>query len=167
MSSLISKEMNKRLNQQIINELFAEHSYLAMSCRLEDMGLRILGKWFRHHADEERSHAMKILNYVQETGGSVTLDAIGKPHSKFESALAIVKAAMEHELEVTRQINELMAHAEKEKDYAARSFLQWFVDEQVEEVAVVRDLLDLMNVAGERGMLQVEARVAKMLESEG
>ena len=81
--------------------------------------------------------------------------------------LQIVQTALEHELTVTKQINKLVARAEKENDYAARGFLQWFVDEQVEEVATVSELLDLVKLAGPKNMLQVEARVAKTLEATG
>ena len=77
---------------------------------------------------------------------------------------SIVQKALDHELLVTGQINDLVALAESEKDYATRSFLQWFVDEQVEEVSEVSGLLQLVQLAGEKHMLQVEARVAKMME---
>ncbi len=163
MTTLISDTMNQRLNEQITNELHAEHSYLAMSCTLDEMGLRVLSRWFRQHAAEERTHAFKILDYIHEVGGCVTLGAIACPESKFDSAKAIAESAMQHELAVTAQINDLMGLAVSEKDYASQSFLQWFVDEQVEEVSVVRDLLELLDLAGDKGILYVESRVAKML----
>jgi ferritin len=159
--------MNGQLNEQITNEFFAAHAYLQMSCVLEGMGLRMLAKWFEHHAAEEREHGMKIVHYVHEVGGKVRLDTIPKPEQEYADVEKIIQAALDHELEVTRMINELVALADEEKDYATRSFLQWFVDEQVEEVSVVTEVLDLVKLAGDKHMLQVEARVAKMLQSEG
>lgn len=165
MTKLISTKMNKGLSDQITNEFHAAHLYLDMSCVLQqDMGLKMLSKWFAHHADEERAHGMKILNYLQDVGGTVTLGNIEKPKAKYTKVEDIIKAALEHELVVTSQINDLMAMAISGKDYATQSFLQWFVDEQVEEVAIVSEVLDLVKLAGPKNMLQVEARVAKLLE---
>lgn len=159
---MISNPMALKLNEQITHEFFSAHLYLAMSCAFNNMGLHILAKWFNDQADEERVHAMKIVNYVQDVGAAVRLDALPKPQEFSNTATEIVSAAVEHELAVTRLINELVALAESEKDYATRSFLQWFLDEQVEEVATVNELLQLVKLGGDEHMLEVEARVAKM-----
>lgn len=161
---MIPEKMNQKLNEQITNEFHAAYSYLSMACALDAMGLKILAKWFLGHSAEERVHGMKILHYVQEVGGTVTLGTMPKPKSDYKSTEDIVQAALDHELLVTRQINDLMALAEEETDYASRSFLQWFVDEQVEEVSLITDLLQLIKMAGDKNMLQVEARVAGMME---
>ena len=163
---MISEAMNARLNRQIAAEFSAAHSYLAMACALDRMGLKILAKWFLAQSEEEREHAMKILRYVQEVGGTVTLEDIAKPAPKFKNVEAVVQAALQSEQNVTQMINELVALAESEKDYATRSFLNWFVDEQVEEVASMTDLLALVQLAGDN-MLQVEARVRHEMMSKG
>ncbi len=164
---MISKTMNEKLNEQVMHELHAALVYLDLSCPFAEMGLNVFAEWFRHHAMEERQHAMKIFSFIHEVGGTVKMSAIPAPPKRPSSTEDIVKLALEHELLVTRQINDLMALAEKESDYATRSFLQWFVDEQVEEVAVVNELLQLMKLADGKNLLQVESRVAKMLEREG
>ena len=163
---MIPEKMNQKLNEQITNEFHAAYSYLAMSCALGGMGLKILSKWFLTHAAEEREHAMRILKYVQEVGGTVSLGPLPEPRGSYGSAAEIVQSALDHELAVTDQINVLVAQAEAEKDYASRSFLQWFVDEQVEEVSVISELLQLIKMAGDKNILQVEARVARMMEEE-
>jgi len=155
---MISAKMNKALNQQITAEFGAVHAYLAMACRFNGMGLKILAAKFFVQADEEREHAMKIVRYVLEVGGTVTLDAIPKPAGQFDDVKSIVGAALESEKNITERINTLVGLAESEKDYATRSFLQWFVDEQVEEVSSMTDLLTLVEMAGDN-VLQVEARV--------
>ena len=162
---MISQQMNQKLNEQITHELFAEHSYLAMSCALMSLGLPTLARWFLRQASEEREHAMKILKYLQEVGGTVALDAIARPDVPRTSPEKIVQAALDHERKVTSLINELVALADSEKDYASRSFLQWYVDEQVEEVSSVTGLLQLIKLAGPDQMIHVEARVAKMMAS--
>ena len=162
---MISEKMIKKLNEQITNELFAAHTYLDMSCAFKDMGLDVFAAWFRHHADEERVHAMKIFDYIHEVGANVRLQQIDQPAERPGSVEGLVQAALDHELKVTRQIHDLVELADEKKDYATRSFLQWFVDEQVEEVAVVTDLLNLIKLAEGKHMLQVEARLARMMET--
>ncbi len=157
---MISAAMAAKLNEQITHELGASQAYLAIACMFEGRSLKILGKKFREQTEEERSHAMKILNYLLEVGASVSLQPLAAPRHDFPNVLAAIEAALEHEKKVTRQINELVSLAEKENDYASRSFLQWFVDEQVEEVSSMSHLLDIARMAGEN-LLQLEAYVAR------
>jgi ferritin len=161
---MISEAMNANLNDQIAMELSAAYSYLAMSCALDDMGLKVMGERFMKQHDEEHEHAMKILKYVQEVGGKVKLAALPEPKTKYDSLKDVVKHALESEEKVTKAINDLVALAEKEDDYATRSFLTWFVDEQVEEVSSMRDLLDVIKLAGDH-VLQVEAYVRQAMGS--
>ncbi len=155
---MISDAMNVKLNEQVAVEFAAAHVYLAMACALDRMGLKILAARFLAQYEEERGHALKILHYVQEVGGTVTLDGVSKPAGDYTNVEAIVQTALESERDVTRKINDLVALADSEKDYASRSFLNWFVDEQVEEVSSMSDLLTLVQLAGDN-MLQVEARI--------
>ena len=161
---MISTTMNAKLNDQIGAEFAAAHAYLAMSCAFDRMALKVLAKRFLKQHDEERGHAMKILHYVQEVGGTVSLEAISKPKKDYKSMEAIVSTALQNEKDITAKINDLVGLADKEKDYATRSFLQWFVDEQVEEISTMSELLNLVKLAGDN-MLQVEALVRhQMLE---
>ena len=161
---MISKKITAKLNKQITTEFSAAHSYLAMACAFERMGLKILAKRFLAQHEEEREHALKIVNYVQKVGGAVTLEAVPKPTTDYKDAKAVVRAALASEKKVTQLIHELVALAESENDYATRSFLNWFVDEQVEEVASMTDLLNLMQLAGDN-MLQVENRIRHEMTS--
>lgn len=155
---MISKKMNAKLNGQIAREFEASHAYLAMSCRLEEMGLKILAAFFSRQQEEEREHALKVIRYLQEVDGKVELSQVAKPSSNYKSVRSIVEAAVKAELDVTKRINVLMNLAIAEKDHATASFLKWFVDEQVEETASMRDLLNLVKLAG-ANLLQVEARL--------
>lgn len=155
---MISKKMCGKLNEQIAAEFSAAHVYLAMACSFDQMGLKILAKKFLDQEAEERKHAMKILRYVQEVGGTVALQEVPRPHADYTDAQAIVQAALESEEHIARLIHKLVALAEEQKDFATRSFLNWFVDEQVEEVSSMNDLLTLVRLAG-NNMLQVESRV--------
>lgn len=156
---MISAAMNAKLNEQITHEMNASQKYLAIACTFDGLGLKGLVRRFREQSDEERGHALKILDYVLEVGGTVALQALAQPKGDYASVLAAIEAAVESELTVTRQINDLVDLAEKEKDHATRSFLQWFVDEQVEEVSSMSHMVQLARMAG-NNLLQLEAAVA-------
>lgn len=160
---MISEKMNQALNRQVTSEFGASHAYLAMACCFHDMGLKVFAQRFYQQAGEERDHAVKILKYVQDVGGKTTFDAIAKPKVGYTTALSIIEAAVEAEQGVTKQVNELMALAEAEKDYATRSFLQWFVDEQVEEVSSMLEIQQWVQMAGEKNLFFVEARLAQSM----
>lgn len=161
---MISEKMNQALNRQVTNEFGASHTYLAMACSFHEMGLKVFAKRFSQQAEEERQHALKIMKYIEDVGGKIVLDGVAKPKTGYNSTLAIVEAAVEAERTVTGQVNELVALAETEKDYATRSFLQWFVDEQVEEVSSMLDLLQMVTMAGEKNLFYVESRLAQVMQ---
>jgi ferritin len=158
----ISEAMNAKLNEQIAHEFTASQIYLSMACMFSQQSLDRLSKLFRAQVEEEREHAMKILDYVLEVGGQVKLAALPAPPLEWPTVLAAIEAALAHERKVTGQINDLVALAEKEKDYASRSFLSWFVDEQVEEEASMGLLADVARMAGDH-LLQLEAYVGHLL----
>jgi ferritin len=159
----LSKAMNTKLNEQITSELYSSQVYLAMACMFEDMGLKMLAKLYRKQTEEERAHGLKILDYISSIEGKVHLVAIPEPPAKYTSVLAAIEAALAHERKVTAQINDLVALAEKEKDYATRSFLNWFVDEQVEEVESQLHLAQISKMIGSN-LVQIEAYVAYLVK---
>ena len=156
---MISDNMCAQLNRQVINELYASHLYLAVACTFNKQGLKVFARRFMIQAEEEREHALKLVKYVLDVGGEVVLGGIAKPTGDFSSARSMVKTALDHELLVTRQFNELVALAQEESDHATGSFLQWYVDEQVEEVSSMTDLLQLIEMAGDQNLILVEARL--------
>lgn len=163
---LISEAMNRKLNEQITNEMNASQKYLAMACCFERMGLKVFARRFLEQANEERGHALKIMKYVVEVGGAPLIDAVSKPQGDYDSARAMVEAALHSELTVTKQIYDLVALAEQERDYATRSFMNWFVDEQVEEVSSMEELLQLVRMAGDAYIFQLEGRLMAMMKAE-
>ena len=162
---MITEKMCAKLNEQITHELGASQKYLAMACQFDGMGLKNLAAHFRRQTEEERGHALKILDYILEVGGNVVLAPLAAPPAHHATVKAAVQVALESEQTVTRQINDLMTLAEAEKDYATRSFLQWFVNEQVEEVSSMDHLLRITTLAGEN-LLQLESYVRHMAEGE-
>lgn len=153
---MISQKMTDKLNDQIGHEFGASQTYLAMACQFDGLGLKMLAKYFRKQTEEEREHALKILDYLLGVGAKVKLAPLAAPKHDYPTVLGAIEAALEHEKKVTQQINDLVALAEEEKDYATRSFLNWYVDEQVEEVSSMSHLVDICKMCGQH-LLQLEA----------
>ncbi len=154
---LISPTLAKAFNQQIGNEFGASMQYLSISAHFYQRSLTLLAKLFQDQADEERMHAMKFVKYLQDTNGGLQIPAIPAPKPTFASAEEAVQAALNWEGDVTRQITSLMDQAIKENDYLAQSFLQWFIDEQLEEVVKMERMLAVIKQSGEKNLLMVEA----------
>ena len=157
---LIDTPLNDAINEQIGHEFAAMLQYVAIAAWFDGEGLPRLAQHFYRQADEERTHAMRLLHYVVEVGGAVAIPAIPAGQSDFASAKAAVQLSLDQELQVTRQINALMDRAIAGNDHAARGMLEWFVAEQVEEVSSMETLLRMVQRAGESGLLFVEQFLA-------
>lgn len=157
---LISKELNKAINDQIGHELAASHQYINIAAYFDSLALKLLAKKFYKQAEEEREHAMKFVHYVSEAGGKVEVPAVAAPKASFASVEEAIKLSLDWELEVTRLINGLMDIAVAQKDYIAQDFLRWFVTEQLEEVSSMETLLTVVKSAGEKNLFMLEAYLA-------
>ncbi|MHC4174165.1 MAG: ferritin [Planctomycetota bacterium] len=130
---MISKKMEKALNGQLNAELYSAYLYLSMAAYFESADLAGFANWMRVQVQEEQFHAMKFYDYIIGRGGRVILRPIEAPPSDWDSPLAVFEATLTHEQKVTGLINDLMDLARGEKDNASEIFLQWFINEQVEE----------------------------------
>jgi ferritin len=146
---MIGKKMQDALNEQANAEFYSAYLYLSMVAYFESVNLPGFATWMRVQTQEELSHAMKIYDYVNERGGRVTLKSIAEPPSEWESPLAAFEAAYQHEQKVTGLINGLVNLSVAEKDDAAKTFLQWFVDEQVEEEESAEKVVNKLKPAAE------------------
>ncbi|MHC4436260.1 MAG: ferritin [Planctomycetota bacterium] len=160
---MISKKMEKALNEQVNAELFSAYLYLSMEAYFKSLNLNGFANWMRVQTQEEVSHAMKIYGFIDERGGRITLKAIEGPQTQWDSPLEVFKAVYEHEQKVTSLINDLVNLAIEEKDHATNTFLQWFVNEQVEEEAsadqVVQQLKMMEKAPG--GMFMLDRELAQ------
>ena len=148
---MISEKMTKELNNQVNAELYSAYLYLAMSACATDMDFNGAANWFFLQMQEEMTHAQKIYDYICSQGNRVELEAIEKPPAQFESLKKMFEETLAHEKKVTSLINGLADLALEEKDHATSNFLQWFVDEQVEEEESVNDILAQLKLAGDQG----------------
>ena len=145
---MIHKELEDALNSQINQELTAAYNYLGMSTYFDTQNLDGFAKWMMMQHDEEHAHAMKLLHYLQDRGGTVVLTAIPSPQSNFETPLEVFETALNTEIENTRSINALYEKALDLSDHATKSHLQWFLDEQVEEEKSMEDIIALLERIG-------------------
>jgi ferritin len=157
---MISKKMEEALNEQVNAELYSAYLYLSMESYFKSLNLNGFANWMRVQTQEELMHAMKIYDFVNERGGRIILKAIEGPETEWDSPLAVFEAVYVHEQKVTGLINDLVDLAIKEKDHATNTFLQWFVNEQVEEESsadeVVQQLKMMENAPGGMFMLDRE-----------
>ncbi|MFH1067670.1 MAG: ferritin [bacterium] len=158
---LITKNIANLINQQIGHEFGAATQYVAMAAYFTDEGLSNLARYFYKQAEEENKHALKFIKYLGDTATPVEIPAIPQPINKFKSAEEAIQAAYNSEMRVTKQIEAILALAVKESNYFTQNFLQWFINEQLEEVSSMDYLLKLVQRAGEKGLLQVDAVIAR------
>jgi ferritin len=139
---MISKTIEKAINDQTNLELYSAYIYLSMSAYFTAANLDGFAHWMKLQAQEELGHSLRLFDFVQDREGSVDLGTVKAPPTTWDSPLAACQQALEHERLNTKQINELMKLAFAEEDHATRIFLQWFVNEQVEEEASASKLAD-------------------------
>ncbi len=159
---MISKRLQDAINAQINAEMWSAYLYLSMSSYCQNEGYVGMANWFAIQFKEEQDHAQIFINYLQSRGGRVLLKAIDAVDTEWNSPLAAFEHTLKHEEKVTSLINNLMAAAVEEKDFALQSRLQWFIDEQVEEEENAADIirkLRLLNGNG-YGMYQLDQELA-------
>jgi len=144
---MLSKKMEKALNEQLNAELYSAYLYLSMAAWFESQNLPGFAAWMRVQHREETGHGMKFFGFVIERRGRVALKAIEAPARDWKSSLAAFEAALDHERYITGRIGELVDLAIEEKDHATNAFLQWFVNEQVEEEASVDSIVQKLKMA--------------------
>ena len=152
---LASDQLIQAFNQQIGNEMGASMQYIAIASYFDSETLPQLARFFYRQSEEEREHAMRFVKFINDVGGRVRIPALPSPQSDFSSAEAVGKA-LGWEEEVTRQIYDLVEIAKSDKNYVGVRFLDWFVEEQLEEVTSMNDLLSVIRRAGPDRLLFVE-----------
>ncbi len=146
---MISKNMEAALNEQISLEGYASFLYLSMAVWCDNKGLSGCYQFLIRQSDEERLHMMKIFEYLADVDGLALTPGIQEPPRQFKSVQEIFKTVYAHEQKVTKCINNLIELASKENDYSTQTFLQWYVNEQREEEALMRNVLDRINLIGD------------------
>jgi ferritin len=141
---MLNDHLAQALNKQIASEFSASNHYLAIATYFAQQSLDVWAAFFFRQADEERMHGLKILNFLIDNGAKVHLPAMTEARTDFADALTAVSSALESERKVSKQFDAMAFMASENKDYRGLQFLQWFINEQVEEEATMGKLVDLV-----------------------
>jgi len=153
---LASQSLIDAFNEQIGHEMGASMQYIAIASYFDSETLPELAGFFYRQSEEERTHAMRFVKFINDVSGKVRIPAIPEPQSEFASAEEAVGKALAWEEEVTKQVYDLVEVARTDKNYIGIRFLDWFVQEQLEEVSSMADLLAVVRRAGSERLLFVE-----------
>ncbi len=145
---MLSKKIEKALNNQIALEAAASQFYLAIASWTEVQGFEGISAFFYEHAEEERQHMLKLVRFVNERGSGAVIAKVDAPPKSFKSIAQVFDDLLKHEMKVTDAINKLVFLCLEEKDYTTHNFLQWYVSEQIEEENLARSLKDKLKLIG-------------------
>ena len=149
---MIGPKVQEAFNEQLNAELFSAYLYLSMSAHFEAASFKGMAAWMRLQAQEEVGHAMRFYKFINDRNGRVTLTQVEAPKTQWKSPLDVFEDAYKHECKITAAINDEMSLAFAEKDHAAHTFLEWLINEQVEEEATVSTIVDQLKLVGDNGM---------------
>ena len=159
---MLNEKVSKLINTQINKEFYSAYLYLLFSNFYDEKGLDGYANWYKIQAQEERDHAMLMLEYMRLNSEKITLEAIDKPEKQLETLMDPLKAGLEHEQYVTSLINDIYAAAYEVKDFRTMQFLDWFVKEQLEEEKNAEDMITKMELFGNdsKGLYMLDAEYA-------
>ncbi|NOZ46976.1 MAG: ferritin [Chlorobi bacterium] len=146
---MISKKVEDRLNKQIELEGYSSQLYLSMASWAEKSGYNSTAKFLYAHAEEERLHMLKLFSYINDRGGHAIVPEIKMPPSEFDSVYDVFKQIYGHEVMISGSINDLVGVCVDERDFTTQNFLQWYVNEQIEEENLARNILDKLELLGD------------------
>lgn len=146
---MINEKVGKVLNEQVNKELYSSYLYLSMSAYFSDLGLLGFANWTRVQAQEELAHATFIYDFLIDRGEKVILTSIDAPPHNWNGPLNVMAEILKHEVYVTSLINNIVTVAEEVKDRATMSYMNWFIDEQVEEEANAQDIISKLKLIGD------------------
>ena len=158
---MITDRLQKAINDQITAEMWSSQLYLQMSYFLKSQGWDGFAHWMTLQAAEERGHATGMADYMTERGGIVKLQMIDVVPEGWGSVLEIFEHAYSHECKVSKMIDNIVALAQEEKDYATENFFRRFVDEQVEEEATASGIVERLKKAGDSGLLFLDSQLGQ------
>lgn len=145
---MLNKKIEQALNEQLEIEAYSSQYYLSIASWAEVNGLNGTAAFFYEQSDEERMHMLRVLKFINERGGKAVVPQIEKPVQEFDNITNVFSLFLSHEQDVTQKVNEVVGICLQEKDYSTHNFMQWFVSEQIEEEALVRTIIDKLNLIG-------------------
>lgn len=146
---MIKEKVEKQLNNQIKNEEHSARIYLSMASWCEVKGFNGAANFLYAQAEEEKGHMNKMIHYLNDRGGHAKIQALDKPDEEFKDVTTLFEKVLAHEEFITGEINKCYEVALDAKDYNTAQFLQWYIEEQVEEESTMNTILDKIRLAGD------------------
>ena len=163
----MKKAIEEICNRQIQREGYSSVLYLAMASWAEVQGFAGTAEWLYAQADEEKEHMLKFVRYINERGGHAIIPEFEKPAETYKDVKTMFDQILEHEQFISASINEIVSLTLEEKDFTTNNWIQWFVSEQIEEEASVREIIDKLNLVGEHNMYLFDRDIISMRGSSG
>jgi ferritin len=145
---MLVKKVEDILNVQVDKEGYSSHLYLAMASWAENEGYKGIAEWLYVQAEEERIHMLKLVRYINERDGHAKIAAVKEPPASFSTVKEMFDKVLEHERFISASINDIVKICIDENDHTTHNWMQWFVNEQIEEEASVKDIIDRLKLAG-------------------
>ncbi len=149
---MLNKKVERILNEQVEKEGYSSALYLAMASWAEVNGMAGVADWLYAQSDEERMHMLKFVKYINERGGKAIIPAFKQPGKDYTSVKKLFEEVLKHEQYISASINEIVAVCIAEKDFTTHNWVQWFVNEQIEEEANATKILDKLNLLGDKNL---------------
>ena len=159
---MLPKKVEEILNVQIKKEDYSSQLYLSMASWAENNGFEGVSTWFYAQVEEERVHMLKLVKYVNERDGVAAIPGIEEPPKDFENIFVTFDKVLAHEKYISGSINEIVAACIAENDYTTQSWIQWFVNEQIEEEASVKAIIDKLKLLGENNLYMFDRDIMSM-----
>ena len=159
---MLTKAMETILNEQIEKEGYSSNLYLAMAVWIEENGFNGISKWLYAQAEEERVHMLKFISYIAERDANAIIPEFKKPPVDYGNVKDLFEAVLKHEKYISSSINDIVGKSLDERDYTTHTWIQWFVTEQIEEEASVREILDKLELVGDKNLYMFDRDILGM-----
>lgn len=158
----MNKKIEELLNAQIVKEGYSSNLYLAMASWAEAEGFAGISEWLYAQAEEEHIHMLRLLHYINDRDGRAIIPEFDKPPVSFESVPKLFKEVLAHERLITASINKIVEQTLEEKDFTTDQWIQWYVNEQIEEEKLVHKILDKLKILGDGNLYLFDRDIMSM-----
>jgi ferritin len=159
---MLLKSIENLINIQIEKEGYSSSLYLAMASWAEAEGYEGITQWLYLQSDEERTHMLKFIHFINERGGEAVVPAFKLPPAKYKDVVDVFNQVLKHEEFITASINEIVALCNNEKDFSTLNFLQWYVNEQLLEEKAARAIIDKLKIVGKDNLYLFDKDIMAM-----
>ena len=159
---MLNKKVEAILNQQIQKEDYSSQLYLSMASWAENFGYSGVADWLYAQSDEERMHMLKFVKYVNERDGVAEIPGLEQPPKEFGNLSTMFDEVLKHERYISESINEIVGVCMDERDFTTHNWIQWFVQEQIEEEASVKEIIDKLKMVGDKNLYMFDRDIISM-----